>query len=495
VFLFVAWRVGIGYCFWVDFWRRYFDDFEIGETMNGRFLFGRRIIGAAVWIAMVLGGFSRAGSCAEIVVKLEAAKEERPTGIVRAVVQIPEAFAKTKFVFFDYDDSNIDREVKMAFGQLIAPSLSAELAEGRDGMVARELVVLNPGQGEGAPAVTMRGTLGSTKLLERVPNLDPEHMVKEFEKAVSWHDTAVTSTELRFKDRPVLRYMHEAVDNSSKERRAETFKVYHHVFDPEGDRLLTKGPGGLFPHHRGLFYGFNKISYGDKQQADVWHCNKGESQTHVKVLSQDAGPLLGRHRVAIDWHGQDGKVFAKEERELTAYTFGGAWTDKRRETKDHDGTLIDFTSTLTSTVGPLRLDGDPQHAGFQFRASQEVPDKTKDQTYYLRPDGKGEPGKFRNWPQDKGHENLAWNALSFVIEGQRYTVVYLDHPKNPKPARYSERDYGRFGSYFVAEVDEGKPLTARYRVWVQRGEMTFEECEALSQAFVAPVKVEVEVKE
>ena len=194
--------------------------------------------------------------------------------------------------------------------------------------------------------------------------------------------------------------------------------------------------------------------------------------------------------MAVDWHGRDGKVFAKEERELTVYPIA-AGTSERGSAA---GTMIDFTSKLTSTVGPLKLDGDPQHAGFQFRASQEVPDKTAKETYYLRPDGKGEPGKFRNWPQDKGHENLPWNALSFVIEGQRYTVVYLDHPKNPKPARYSERDYGRFGSYFVAELDEGKPLTVQYRVWVQRGEMTVEQCEALSKAFVEPLKVEAEVK-
>jgi hypothetical protein len=75
--------------------------------------------------------------------------------------------------------------------------------------------------------------------------------------------------------------------------------------------------------------------------------------------------------------------------------------------------------------------------------------------------------------------------LSFVVDGQRYTVLYLDHPSNPKPSRYSERDYGRFGSYFVADVTKEQPLDVKYRIWVQPGEMTVKECEALSQQFIS----------
>jgi hypothetical protein len=288
-------------------------------------------------------------------------------------------------------------------------------------------------------------------------------------------------TELRFSERPVLRYMHEAIDTASKSRRDETYKPYHHLFDPSGSRLVTKGPGGLFPHHRGLYFGFNKITYGDNQQADTWHCNRGEWQAHTAFLGQEGGHVLGRHRVAIDWHGQDGKVFLKEERELTAYNRPG-------------GTLVEFASKLTIAGGKVHLDGDPQHAGFQFRASQEVPDKTAKQTYYLRPDGKDKPGSFRNWPQNKQHENLPWNALSFVLGDKRYTAVYLDHPKNPKPARYSERDYGRFGSYFVADVEPDKPLTVNYRLWLQEGEMTVEQANALSRQFVEPATAETKVR-
>lgn len=299
------------------------------------------------------------------------------------------------------------------------------------------------------------------------------------EATFAWHDTPGKSVELRLGKRPVLRYMYEAIDESSKERREETFKPYHHLFSPDGSQLVTKGPGGLFPHHRGLFYGFNKISYGEggRQQADTWHCNKGEWQAHVEIRSAETGPLLGRHRVLINWHGRDKKVFAEEERELTAYSLPG-------------GTLVEFASLLVSKVGKIKLDGDPQHAGFQFRTSQEVPDKTKAQTYYLRPDGRDKPGSFRNWsPKDPSHENLPWLALSFVVGDKRYTALYMDHPQNPKPARYSERDYGRFGCYFEKEIDPGRMLGVRYRLFFKEGEMTVEEAAAIARDFSEPVTV------
>ena len=90
-------------------------------------------------------------------------------------------------------------------------------------------------------------------------------------------------------------------------------------------------------------------------------------------------------------------------------------------------------------------------------------EKTKKETYYLHPDGKGEPGKERNWPQDKSMVDLPWYAMSFVLDGQRFTCCYLNHPQNPKDTRFSERDYGRFGGYFEATITEDRPLMVNYR--------------------------------
>jgi hypothetical protein len=316
-----------------------------------------------------------------------------------------------------------------------------------------------------------------------------------------WEEHPGESIDLFYGDRAVLRYMCKKLDESSAAAREESFKPFHHIYDPSGKVLLTKGPGGYFTHHRGLFFGFNNITHDDQKKIDVWHCRHGESQQHEKVISSEAGPVLARQRLAISWHNKKGEVFANEERELTVYNVPG-------------GTLIDFASRVTPVSGTVKFDGDPQHAGFHFRASQDVAMQTKGgqddavkskraekgtlkpnpQTYYLRADGKGAIGETRNWDDKTKNPqsiNLPWNAMSIVVGGQRYTVEYMDSPSNPKEARYSERDYGRFGSYFEAEATPEKPLEVRYRVWIQPGEMTVEQAAAKDADFDAPPKVTV----
>jgi hypothetical protein len=302
----------------------------------------------------------------------------------------------------------------------------------------------------------------------------------------AWHDHPGNHADLLFGTRPVLTYHYEPLDASSPASRVRTYKVFHHLYSPRGDRVVTNGlsgdPKGHSPHHRGIFYGFNRIGYSNGRTADLWHCTNGAYQAHDRFLSSDAGPVLGRHRAAIRWHGQD-KAFAEEERELTVYNVPG-------------GQLVEFASRLRSLSGPVHIDGDPQHAGFQFRAHNDVDALTAGETVYVRPDGVGKPGETRNWdPKTRqGPVNLPWDAMSFVLGGKRYTVAYLDHPMNPKEARFSERDYGRFGSYFEDTIDAGRPLTVRYRLWLQEGLMKPEEAAALSDDFTKPVQVTVHAR-
>ncbi len=334
---------------------------------------------------------------------------------------------------------------------------------------------------------------GSRKLLTFVATDLPPHATVEYVvqplasgsgPQFEWHDDQIAEAELQFDGQSVVRYMYEALDDASPQRRDETCKTYHHVFSPDGTNLLTKGPGGLYPHHRGIFFGFNRIRYDDRQ-ADTWHCRDGESQTQSHSRSRIGGAVFGRDQNVILWNGRDGLPFATEIRQLACYRIG-------------DTTLIEFHSTLKSQGRDVTLDGDPQHAGVQFRASQQVADKTREKTFYIRLDGIGMPGQFRNWSNkteeteiNRSHRNLKWNAMCFVVNDQTYTCVYLDHPGNPKPAMFSERDYGRFGSYFKYELTADRPLTVRYRYWVHKGTMTVDDIEQLSRDFVDPVAVTI----
>jgi Methane oxygenase PmoA len=316
-----------------------------------------------------------------------------------------------------------------------------------------------------------------------------------------WQDTAGEYDDLLFGDRPVLRYMYHKLDESSENSRAETFKPYHHVFDPtDGKQLLTKGPGGLWPHHHGVFYGFREVKYGDGRTCDIWHCPDAY-QEHSAILDSEAGPVLGRQLLEIKWMGEPGspdknnkqkdktrpaEQFADEKREITVYKVPG-------------GTLLEFASRLSALLPPVHLDGDPQHSGFHFRGSEDVHVNHVKETYYLRTDGKGpftENGgkgdETRNWDSKSKAPrtiNLPWDAMSIVVGGKRYTIAYLDTKKNPKEARFSERDYGRIGSYFVADVTKEKPLDVNYRLWIQDGEMTVPQVAALDADFDDPPTV------
>jgi len=286
--------------------------------------------------------------------------------------------------------------------------------------------------------------------------------------------------------KPVLRYINKPRDEKN---HYLTFKPFHQMFDPSKGEIIVNSSAyatakdGVFPHHRGLFFGFNKASYGEKQTADVWHGTKNAFSTHVKMKESEAGEVFARHTGEITWNGEDGKAFANEERTVTVYNVPG-------------GTLLDWKTTLTTELPKVRLDGDPQHAGFHFRANQDVAKTTAKQTYYVRPDGIGKQGETRNWDpkakqQDSSTINLPWDACSFVTGGKRFTALRIPSTENPKDTRGSERDYARFGDYFEYDLTPKTPLKLSYRIWLQEGEMTVEQCAAMAAGFREMPKVEV----
>lgn len=390
----------------------------------------------------------------ELPLRVEARGHERSDVAVTAVVTLAEELAAARSAV-----------VLMPGGRRLPAQITPpSIVDGRPGKLQRELHFVVP-------------KLSAGEALDLVAEVSTEPPAGS---GFRWADVPGERADLACDGRPVLRYVY--LPRAQAERQGDKyFKVYHHLYDPQGERLVTKGDlDGLYPHHRGLFYGFSKISYEGAPKVNTWGCDKDHYQSHEGCLDAQAGPVLGRHTVAIDWHGDQRRVFAKEQRELTVYRLPR-------------GTLVEFASKLTSTVGRVKLDGDPQHAGFQFRAPQEVADHPKS-TYYLRPDGPGKPGETRNWDakkRDPRCENMPWNACSFIVAGKRYTAVYLDRPANPKPSRASEREYGRFGGYFEYELDAHKPLVIRYRLWLQEGEMTVAQAAALSADFADPVRVVV----
>ena len=274
-----------------------------------------------------------------------------------------------------------------------------------------------------------------------------------------WENNENAGTaDLLLGDQPVLRYMY-AFDASTPERLHDTYKVFHHVFGPGSKTIITKGPGGKFTHHRGLYVGWNKTGFEGKS-ADFWHCSKGAHLRHAKFIEMTGDAKSGGMTAEIHWNDADGKPVIIETRSVLV--------SKEPTT---GGWQIDLSTRLASQRGDITFDGDRQHAGFQFRAAQPIADSNGGR--FLRP---------ATFPQeevaiqvgDKGnpppHINLGWFALTYELDGQRYNVEYFDNPNLPKPALFSERPYGRFGTFFKTTLKAGSPLKLQYRVVVSAGD-------------------------
>ncbi|MBC7820036.1 MAG: PmoA family protein [Planctomycetaceae bacterium] len=276
-----------------------------------------------------------------------------------------------------------------------------------------------------------------------------------------WTDGPQTgTTDLLLGDKPVVRYMALPYDNSTKEREHDTYKVYHHVFAPDGTTILTKGPGGQFTHHRGLYCAWNKTNYEGKTD-DFWHCTKGASQRHVKFLDKTADAQHGAATVEIHWADADAKPVIIETRSV----------DVRRAPARTTGWQIDWRTSLASQRGEIKLEGDRQHAGFQYRAAQVVSEQKS--ARYIRPAGfpdKPEAVEAGDTGDPPAHSNLPWCAMTYPIEGQQVTVCYFEDPSLPKPSFFSERPYGRFGAFFKTTLSADKPLRLRYRLVITTGE-------------------------
>jgi hypothetical protein len=426
---------------------------------------------------------TNAGLAQDNVIKIEvsAVKDAYANAPLCIPLSVPKEWAK-----FDVVNVSIliGQDASAAIGQLTAPGIVTESVKpAAAGLVRRDLHLALPSLPLGKTA-TLKVSFKNSDL-PAVPRFAWTEKKGEYAELSLANAGALT---------PFLRYMDRPYDTSSKDARDKSYKVFHHLYDPAGKRFVTNGgfvndnvtdpKKLLYPHHRGIMYGFNKCSYGPdlKNKADTWHCTGDAHVAHEKTLSAETGTVLGRHRLLLGWFGEKNERFAQEERELTVYRVPG-------------GTLVEFASRLTPTTGKIRVDGDPQHAGFQFRAANDVADKKiAAQTYFLHPDGKGKPGETRNWdPKTKvGPVDLPWYAMSFVLDGQRYSVCYLNHPSNPKETRFSERDYGRIGGYFQRDVTAQEPLVVNYRLWLQTGDISPERAVAQSIAFAAPPQTSVQ---
>jgi len=424
----------------------------------------RRKFAAGVLAIIVICGFSVAGEAEQIRLKVSAPNVDCVDVPVQAVIELPERLASVPFEEISVwltQDGNLYANVSIP-GQIVM----------NDKKQAELWWVLPWAKANSTSTWT-------AALADRRQPAAGRSPVKVF----SWRDEKGDYLDLLFNGRKVTRYIY-AYDNSSKERILETYKTFHHVFDAEGKKLLTNGPDGLgpylsnqilYPHHRGIFIGWNRLEFGG-QRYDFWHMGEqGRVQKHQKFLELTAGPVLARSNSLVHWNNRNGETIIAEQRETTVFRQG-----------EPTILLLEFRTELKAVSGDVFLNGDPEHAGFQYRAHDDVAKGGKEvkATYLFH----------RESTDPKKNYNLPWAAMSYGLNDRRYSVQYMNHPGNPEPTIYSAyRDYGRFGAFFKKEIAAGKTLTLRYRIWVglRKAMPKRQELADRYSAFVNDPKVEV----
>lgn len=239
--------------------------------------------------------------------------------------------------------------------------------------------------------------------------------------------------------------------------RAEgQIKPYLSIYDKKGQRITNPGidsegdSRGRFPHHRGIFIGWNQIQ-SDLGSDDLWHLRSDEGMELVSIENKEATADGAKLELLIHWLSAD-----------RAGDRGGLLIEERRTieiTRDGNRTVVDHRSDMKA-VRDLILGGDLQHAGLHFRADAEV-DEVRDETRYLWSPADLPPSGGRIIS-----DTLHWVNFRFPLHENWYSVTQLNVPEN-RSTELSWRDYGRFGFFFNDELETGEVRTMKGRFLIE----------------------------
>jgi len=247
--------------------------------------------------------------------------------------------------------------------------------------------------------------------------------------------------------------------------RDETYKVYTHLMDFEGEAPITKGPGGRFSHHRGLFIGWSHTLV-DGERVDTWHMRDSSQEFDSWVEAPAPAGKEAGHTLIVNWNNAEGETIIRETRGIYA-------------AEPEPGLrVIDFSSRLESLAGDIPLEGDSHHAGMQIRMADEV-GQHEDTTEFILPEGAEEI--------DNDEVIGGWWACAGVnVGGERYFVLHMTPPDHPGgEPMYSIRRYARFGAFWEPVLKADEPMELHFRIVVSAEPLDRAACQALYDAYAA----------
>lgn len=262
--------------------------------------------------------------------------------------------------------------------------------------------------------------------------------------------------DLTFADgKPATEFIHKQHD---PKHHHDTCKVFHHVRALDGT-LLTKGNGGKFQHHKGLFIGWNQTRWNGRK-FDFWHMPKKELQVFQGYVDPDRLSMPPQAQVAeVHWVTPEGEPVVVERRGLQIVK------------QDKNSYTLHLRNELRAPNHDVKLGGDPQHAGQQFRSPQKFAPDGATKVTYLRP------------KSAEDHGNDVWTGCSWIAAIQthgdkKYTILRVEGLANPGKTTWSTRDYGRFGATRTVKVTKGKPLVLDQYYVIANGERDTTWCQA-----------------
>ena len=326
---------------------------------------------------------------------------------------------------------------------------------------------------------------GKHKLCWLLPETNPEKSIRwkaEFyKKATSeqpefeWKDSG-ENLDLLFGDKKVFRYCYEMDDHFKKgETLTAKNRVFYHIYDLDGKDFITNGPEeGVWSHHRGIMIGWRDIGFKE-QELSFWGMEDLTVQKHISFIEKSSGPVSAKVEALIHWNDSTGTTIIEEKRTAMIY-----------RQAEPAIMMLDFISVLKAVNGPVKLDGNAEHGGVQYRAHNDVAEGiegSKKPVYYFHKDRIDPTKDF----------NLPWVGMTYGLRNKMYSVLDLNHSDNPEPVIWSAyRDYGRFGPFFVHELDNNETLEIKYRFLISEDEMPEREIlEAQYQAYTSPPLITV----
>lgn len=259
----------------------------------------------------------------------------------------------------------------------------------------------------------------------------------------------------------VARFIYD--NDPATPRGKAQIKPYLHVYGEDGDCLTQWDPKQTYPHHRGIFIGWNKIESDlggppkkgttekdPKGTFDLWHFDKGGKMDVLKFEKLEGGQDRATLVATILWHGGNKDASGSDLllTETRTMIISRPAPDK---------TQIDAHFELKA-ARDLVLGGDLQHSGVHFRSTAELTlQKRAGETAYVwEPDVPGPGGKASS-------KEFKWARLVLPVGTHWYTVTHLNAPSNPVE-ELSWRDYGRFGYFFKKELKKDEVLKLDYRI-------------------------------